>query len=320
MSANAERPATVGLVGAGLIGRSWAIVFARAGHRVRLYDADGAAAEAALRWMADGLGDLADAGLLAEPAAVVAGRVAIVGTFAEAAAGADYVQESAAETLEVKSAIFAALDAAAPAEAILASSTSTIPASAFTAELAGRRRCLVAHPVNPPHLVPLVELAPAPWTEESATARARALLADAGQIPIVVRREIEGFILNRLQGALLNEAFRLVEDGYATPEDVDLAVSEGLGLRWSFMGPFETIDLNAPGGLGDYVRRYGPLFHRMAIAHSPPRPWSAELTREIEAERRKALPASGLAARQAWRDRRLMALARHKRAPERKES
>jgi 3-hydroxyacyl-CoA dehydrogenase len=317
MDANENGQGTVGLVGGGLIGRAWAVVFARASFRVRLFDADPAAARAAVGWMAEAFRDLAAAELLAEPPETVAGRVAIADTLAEAAAGAAYVQESAAESPEVKRALFAALDAAAPPAAIRASSTSTIPASAFTQELAGRRRCLVAHPVNPPHLVPLVELAPAPWTDGSVVARARALLAGAGQAPIVVRREIEGFVLNRLQGALLHESFRLVEDGYATPEDVDLAVSEGLGLRWSFMGPFETIDLNAPGGLADYARRYGPLFHRMALAHSPPRPWSAELTRAVEAARRKALPASALAERQGWRDRRLMALARHKRLRER---
>ena len=109
---------------------------------------------------------------------------------------------------------------------MLASSTSAIPASQFTEALAGRARCLVAHPVNPPHLVPVVELCGAPWTSDS-DARARAARDDGsvGQVPIVVRRELDGFILNRLQGALLSEAMRLVGEGYVSPDDLDKTVS-----------------------------------------------------------------------------------------------
>src|SRR4029077_14651918 len=106
------------------------------------------------------------------------------------------------------------LDRLAPKNIVLASSTSAIVANRFTAELPGRARCLVAHPVNPPHLVPLVELVGAPWTAADTISRAREILEQIGQVPIVVRREIDGFILNRLQGALVAEAFRLVGEGY----------------------------------------------------------------------------------------------------------
>src|SRR5207244_7368730 len=115
------------------------------------------------------------------------------------------------ETLAAKREIFAALDRLAPADAVLASSTSTIVASQFTEQLAGRHRCLVAHPVNPPHLVPLVELVGAPWTTPATIAKAKAIYESVGQSPIVVQREIDGFILNRLQAVLLSEAFRLVD-------------------------------------------------------------------------------------------------------------
>src|SRR5207253_9790700 len=137
------------------------------------------------------------------------------------------------------------------------SSTSGIVASRFTEELAGRHRCLVAHPVNPPHLVPLVELVASPWTASAIVTQAKAIYESVGQVPIIVKREIEGFILNRLQAVLLSEAFRLVSDGYVTPQDLDKTLKHGLGLRWSFMGPFETIELNAPEGIADYCRRYG---------------------------------------------------------------
>ena len=203
--------------------------------------------------------------------------------------------------------------AVAPPGTILASSTSTVPASVFSEGLAGRSRCLVAHPVNPPYLVPLVELSPAPWTAPDVVERARRLQASVGQVPIVVKKEIQGFVLNRLQAALLAEAWRLYEDGYATAEDIDSTVRDGLGLRWSFMGPFETIDLNAPGGVVDYVSRYGPVMNEINASQIPRR-WSEVSLARLEAERRQTLPANALATRQAWRDRRLMALLAHKRS------
>ena len=114
-----------------------------------------------------------------------------------------------------------------------------------------------------------------------------------------------------------NEAFRLAEDGYASPEDIDKTLRHGLGLRWSFMGPFETIDLNAPGGLKDYAERYGELFYTLAKSQADPRRWSDDLIKTLDRERRDVLPEEGLAERQTWRDRRLMALAAHKRQADR---
>lgn len=302
----------IGIVGAGLVGRAWAVVFARAGHPVAMHDADPAALRAGLEAVDRMLADLAGAGLLADSAIAVRLRIRPATSLDDAVAGAEYVQESVHESAEAKRAVFAEMDARAAPACILASSTSTIPASEFASTLAGRARCLVAHPVNPPHLVPLVELCPSPWTDPGVLERARALQARAGQVPILVRREIRGFILNRMQAALLNEALSLFADGYASAEDIDRAVRDGLGLRWSFMGPFETIDLNAPGGVPDYAARYAPgILDQVSTQH--PREWTADLVARLAAERRAALPASGLAARQAWRDRRLMALAAHRR-------
>ncbi|HET6519663.1 MAG TPA: 3-hydroxyacyl-CoA dehydrogenase [Geminicoccaceae bacterium] len=302
----------VALIGSGLVGRGWAIVFARAGGEVALFDADPPALEAAVPAIEASLADLKALGLVDDPAAVGA-RIRPAASLAEALRGAAYVQESVAEDVAVKLAVFEELDAVAEDDAVLASSTSGIPASAFTERLARRRRCLVAHPLNPPYLIPLVELCPAPWTDPAAVERARAVLEQAGQVPVLVRREVEGFIVNRLQGALLHAAFALVEEGVAGAEDVDRAVKHGLGLRWSFMGPFETIDLNAPGGIADYVRRYGPLYLKIAQDQGPAHPWGERLLARIERERRELLPESGFEARKGWRDRRLMALSAHKR-------
>jgi 3-hydroxyacyl-CoA dehydrogenase len=141
-------------------------------------------------------------------------------------------------------------------------------------------------------------------------------MESVGQKPVKIYRELQGFILNRLQGALLREAFKLVEQGYVDPEGLDVTVREGLGLRWSFMGPFETIDLNAPDGLADYAHRFGDMYQSIAEEQTSTEPWSEELIQKLEASRRKLLPKEQLLARRLWRDRRLMGLAAHKRDAE----
>ncbi len=302
----------IALVGGGLIGQAWAIVFGRAGHEVMLYDADPAIRAQARRNIADRLGDLEALGLIADAEAAAA-RVRYAATLGEALASADHVQESTPERVEVKREIFAELDRLAAPDAVLASSTSGIPASTFTEGLAGRARCLVAHPINPPFVTPLVELCPAPWTDPAAVDRTHALMSKVGQAPIRLRREVAGFVANRMQAALIGAALRMARDGVASVEDIDIAIRDGLGLRWSFMGPFETIDLNAPGGIADYLRRYGPLYQAIEQEHAAPLAWTDEaLLARIEGERRAQLGIDRLAERSAWRDRRLMALAAHR--------
>jgi L-gulonate 3-dehydrogenase len=301
----------VAVVGAGLIGRAWSIVFARAGFDVLLWDPLVAQVQTALSFIGERLPELEQADLLKEPPQLVAGRVRPAATLAAAVASAEHVQENGPERVEAKQALFAELDRLARPDAVLASSSSGIPASAFTEALPGRARCLVAHPVNPPYLVPLVELCPAPWTDPGVVSRTRALMTSAGQVPATVNKEMAGFALNRLQGALLGEAFRLLDDEVISPADLDALVKHGLGLRWSFMGPLETIDLNAPGGLKDYCERYGPLYAQLQREMTP-RDWRPELIDKLQTARRAELPANMQAARQEWRDRRLMALLAHK--------
>ncbi|MEO3471751.1 3-hydroxyacyl-CoA dehydrogenase [Roseomonas sp. CAU 1739] len=302
----------IAVVGAGLIGSAWAMVFARAGHEVRIWDPAPGASDAAMGVVRARLADLHAAGLISEAADVVAARVAVTAALEDCLAAAAHVQENGPERVEVKRETFARLDALCGPDVVLASSTSGIPASAFTEGLAGRSRCLVAHPVNPPYLVPLVELVGAPWTDPAVVARTRALMDGVGQVPVVALKETRGFVLNRLQAALVAEAFRLVRDGVMSVEDVDACVKEGLGLRWSFMGPFETIDLNAPGGVADYVARFGPLMGGITEEQAPYR-YDAPTVERVTQARRGALDVSGIGDRSAWRDRRLMALAAHKR-------
>jgi len=303
----------VAVIGAGLIGRAWAMVFARAGWDVALYDAIPGVAQSGLGPIADGLRGLAEHGLAADPSAAAA-RVRAAADLADALAGASFVQENVPETAEAKRAIFAELDRLAAPEAILASSTSAIVASAFTENLAGRHRCLVAHPVNPPHLVPLVELCGSPWTAPETVAKAKAVYEAIGQVPVVVRREIDGFVLNRLQGALLAEAFRLVGDGVVSPQDLDKTLKDGLGLRWSFMGPFETIELNAPGGIADYCARYTGFYRRLQAHPAGPEVYANDNVARILNQWGEAPDPDRLAARTRWRDQRLAALRAHKQA------
>jgi len=301
----------IAVVGAGLIGRAWAMVFARAGLPVSLWDPAEGVAAAALGVIEARLADLAAAGLVTEAPAAIAARITAAASLAECVAGASHVQENGPERLGPKQELFATLDRLCPPEVVLASSTSGIPASEFTGNLMGRGRCLVAHPVNPPYLVPLVELVGAPWTDPAVIARTRALMDRVGQVPVVALKETRGFVLNRLQAALVAEAFRLVRDGVMSVEDVDACVKDGLGLRWSFMGPFETIDLNAPGGVADYAERFGPLMGGITEEQTPFL-YDAETVAAVAATRRQALAAEAIAERSGWRDRRLMALAAHK--------
>jgi len=306
--------ARVAIVGTGFIGRAWAISYARAGHAVALWDAAEGAPAAAVAYIETLLPDLVANDLLggATPE-VLMGRIRIAGSLADALDGADHVQENTPEVLEVKRKVFAELDALAAPNTVLASSTSALLPSAFTDHLAGRARCIVVHPINPPYLIPAAEVVPAPWTDPGVVTRTAAFLRSAGHAPIVMKREIDGFVMNRLQGALLEEAFRLVADGVASVEDVDIGIRDGLALRWSFMGPFETIDLNAPGGVRDYVERYEGIYIRLFPSMQRRADWAGPVIETIEADRRAALPAADLGKRQAWRDRRLMALAAHKR-------
>ncbi len=304
---------TAAIIGTGLIGRAWANVFARAGWDVRLWDPDGAALAAAPKLVTESLHDVARHGLAKDPAAA-AKRLTVSASLEDAVAGAQLVQESGPERLEIKRDVFARLDVAAAPDAILATSSSFIVTSRFAADLRGRHRCLVAHPVNPPHLVPIVELSGAPFTSPDTIARARAIYNGVGQVPIVVKKEIDGFILNRMQAVLLSEAMRLVGGGYVEAEDLDKTIRDGLGLRWAFMGPFETIELNAPGGIPDYCARYGETLLRTSADPVTPDLWSEDNTARAAASWGRSPTPDEILKKQRWRDDRLAALVAHKKA------
>lgn len=300
-------PDPVAIVGAGSIGTSWAIVFARGGHSVSVHDPDPHRLAAAAEEIAARLAALEAAELLAEPAPAIAARVAMHEQLATALAGAAHVQECAPEQLELKHELFESLDALTDPGAVLASSSSALTISQTAGQLPGRARCLVVHPANPPHLLPVVELAPAPFTDPEVMERTSELLKAAGMSPVHVRHELEGFVYNRLQGAVLREAYCLVRDGVITVDDLDRVMREGLGRRWAVIGPFETTDLNTRGGIAVHARRMGPAYARMGAERGQNDPWSDELVAEVTAQRRAQLPLSQWEQRVEWRDRALIA-------------
>ena len=296
------------VVGTGLVGSGWAIVFAQAGMDVRLYDAKPGAAEHALALIREQLQELHSFGLVDEPEKAAA-QVSVASSLADAVHEAAYVQESVLEVIEVKRRLMEELEQVASPSLVIGSSSSGIPCSAFASGLAISSRVLIVHPVNPPYLVPVVEIVPSAETSPATIEFVDSLMRALKRSVVHVRKEIQGFVLNRLQAALLREAWALVEDGVASCEDIDRTVRDGLGWRWSFMGPFETIDLNAAGGIADYAVRLGSLMHEIASSRAHEEPWPPELIHKVEAERRQLLKHDDLATRRAWRDRHLMALA-----------
>lgn len=302
----------VAIVGTGVIGQSWAIAFLRAGCRVRLFDDMPGVAAAAMEKIRQTLVD-STAGNLPPgmPIDAVLAHLECAESLDEVVAGVVHVQENTPERLELKQRVFAALDEITGPDAVIASSTSALLPSSFMAGLRGSHRCLVAHPLNPPHLIPAVEIVPSPETSYESLIATQRLLTSIGQKPVILKREIEGFIMNRLQGALLDEAFLLFARGYASIEDIDTAMCDGLARRWAFMGPFETIDLNAPGGVANFIARYGAAYAEIGRERPGRVAWTGELAEAVIAARRSVLSESDLPTRAAWRDARLAAIAAH---------
>ncbi|MEO7349429.1 MAG: 3-hydroxyacyl-CoA dehydrogenase [Terrimesophilobacter sp.] len=281
---------SVGVVGAGSIGIAWTIVFATAGLQVRLFELDHNRRESALVGVESILCEMYEAELLLEPVQEVMTRVSIWETLAETVDGVGYVLECVVENLDVKRELFSQLDQLTPEEVVLASSTSAIPVSKFASDLKGRDRCLVVHPANPPYFLRVAEVVPAEFTSRAAVAQTISLLTRAKISPVVLNQEIEGFAFNRLQGALLREAYCLVRDGVISPVDLDTLVRKGLGLRWSVIGPFTTSELNTRGGLRQHSELLGPVYARFGLDRGNENPWTSDTIERVADDIRQHLP------------------------------
>ena len=279
----------IGVIGGGLIGASWAAIFSKSGFNVFVYDTIPVVFDTFNERVKLFLEELKsiDPKINIEDSF---NRISINVSIEDLCHNVDYIQESAPEILSVKQELFAKLDMLAPEHVVIGSSSSAMPISTITQNLKGQHRCLIAHPANPPHLIPCVEICPGPNTSSLTIEKAKDVFDKSGASSVNVKKEIDGFILNRLQGALLNEALRLYSEGYANSDEIDATIRDGLGLRWAFMGPFETIDLNAPGGIRDYMARYGPMYTEMAKTQTSFPDWSDQVGEKLEMERRKILP------------------------------
>lgn len=297
----------VACYGTGNIGRSWALVFASYGHTVRLYDRSPAAVDAALAAIAAGARDLACEGSTAGPAEVLS-RIETPGSLDELLCDVGYVQESVLESRGAKHEAFVDIAGLAPETAIIASSSSTIPGNEFM-NVTRPERCIVVHPVNPPHVVRAVEVVPSPWTSQETTVRVCDFLRSVGQRPILLRREIFGFVINRLQFAVVNEALHLVREGICDPDAVDTAIRDGLGPRWALYGLFGTSHLNAMGGIREYYLKFSVALRQILESlHSGACIPDEALTNLIADCLERRMPAREVPTLQLERDRQLMRL------------
>ena len=244
---------TVAVVGAGTIGLSWATLFAAHGWQVRVQDP-----RRDLQQTVDQSVPQFARSLGADPSELLA-RISLAPDAEQAVVGADVVQENGPEVLTLKQELFARIEGAAPPTALLLSSTSGLMPSDMALQMREPGRLLVGHPFNPPHVVPLVEVVPGARTTQETTQAVVELYRSLGKVPVVLRKEIGGFVANRLQSALFRESVHLVLEGVVTPEELDQVVTESVGVRWATAGPFESYDLGGgPAGIRHLLEHLGP--------------------------------------------------------------
>ncbi len=296
-------PRAVAVIGVGVIGRSWLRVFTRAGCDTRAWDPNADALTRAQSWH--------DEERQRDNAS--AGKLLRCDSLGEALDGVEYVQESGPESLEQKQRIYRELDRLAPREAILASSTSAMDMTDIARDLTGAWRCVVAHPVNPPHVVPVVEVLGGQQTRPAVVQQTAAFMRNVGQKPVVLNTFVPGFLLNRLQVALLREAINLVERGVADAAAIDAVVQHGLGLRWALLGPFGVANTNADGGIREYLERFAEsLDTLMRDLGGTPR-MDRALVERIGEQTDANTAATPLAEIRRWRDRMVSDVVRLKR-------
>ncbi len=243
---------TIAVIGTGTIGASWAALFLGHGHDVIAHDPRPGSADDLRMTVARLLPD-------ARPRVPVAqGALSFAASAEEAAGRADLIQENAPERPDIKADLIARLEAAMPAHCLIASSTTALTHSVITAKAKNPERIIVAHPFNPPHLVPLVELV-GKSPDSPAIKRAYAFYRALGREPVVLKKEAVGHLANRLQAALVREALYILQEGIADIAEIDKAVKFGPGLRWAFMGPFQTYHLaGGEAGIRHYMEHLLP--------------------------------------------------------------
>ncbi|KAK3926677.1 Lambda-crystallin-like protein [Frankliniella fusca] len=293
----------IGILGSGLIGRSWAMLFAGAGYKVRLFDIEPKQVQSALKDIEVQLNELERSKLIRGSRSAKEQISLISGTSSlqECVSGALLVQECTPEFLDIKLKALKELDAVVQEPTIISSSTSTHLPSVLSKDLKNKERFIVSHPVNPPYYVKLVEIVPAPYTASWVPPKVRAIMEQLGQVPVSLKKEVPGFSLNRIQYVILNEAWRQVEDGVLDVADVDKVMSEGLGPRYAFLGALEVAHLNAEG-MANYCERYAPTIHSVSETIGPIPHLLNETHKTIHKQLCEVTPLDKLQERRQWRD------------------
>uniref|UniRef100_A0A3P9M0W2 Crystallin, lambda 1 n=1 Tax=Oryzias latipes TaxID=8090 RepID=A0A3P9M0W2_ORYLA len=313
---NISESKTITVIGSGLIGRSWAMVFASGGYSVKIYDNQPGQAAKAILEISQQLKELEEAHML-RGVLTATQQLTLISSYddlSQALEGAFFVQECVFEQLEIKQSVFQEVEQIVGKDVILSSSTSCLVPSSVFSKVQNKSRCLVSHPVNPPYYVKLVELVPHPQTTATIMDTTHALMTKVGQVPVCLKKEIDGFAINRVQAAIIAESWRLVQDGVISVKDIDLVMSEGLGMRYAFIGPMETMHLNAPEGLEDYMKRYGKGIQRVLTSFGPVPNFFDQGARSIVKEMCELIPndEQHLSARKERRDQLLMQLSKLK--------
>jgi 3-hydroxyacyl-CoA dehydrogenase len=247
----------VAVIGAGTIGASWAAYFLARGFEVGAYDPSPHGEAFARRFIDNAWPTLEKLGAIKPDADRK--RFEFFGEPEAAAKGAEFVQESGPEREDLKIELFATLDAAVPPATVIATSSSGLLISRVSARCKHPQRCVIGHPFNPPHLIPLVEVVGGAKTSAEAIAKAMNFYRDIGKHPIHIRKEVRGHVANRLQAALWREAVHLVADGVVSVADADAAIAYGPGLRWALMGPHLTFHMaGGEGGMAHFMSHIGP--------------------------------------------------------------
>jgi 3-hydroxyacyl-CoA dehydrogenase len=296
------------VIGAGTIGASWTAYFLARGFEVAAYDPAPNGEDFARRFIDNAWPTLEK--LNAVQPGADRKRFSFFKDPAAAAKGAAFVQESGPEREDVKIELFAAIDGAAPPEAVIASSSSGLLISRITAKCKHPGRCVIGHPFNPPHLIPLVEVVGGEKTSPDAINKAITFYRDIGKHPIHIRKEVRGHVANRLQAALWREAIHLVTEGVVSVADADAAIAYGPGLRWALMGPHLTFHMaGGDGGMKHFMDHIGPAIQG----------WMDDLGAPVlDAKTQKAI-VDGVAEEAAgrsmdelrrWRDRKLIEILR----------
>lgn len=299
-SGNARNRLRIGIIGGGVIGCGWAARFRRIGADIVIFDSDKKTLESVPNNVAQMMASIGQSGECVSEAGQ--GSLRTVATLDDQFSDCVYVQECVTENPVVKAQVFQRLDDIVQPNAVLASSTSALLPEKFLGEVGRKERCLIAHPFNPPHAMPLVEVVKTPWVAPWAVNKTCELLENIGMEPVVLAKAVPGFVANRLQVAVVNEAIALVRDGVISPEALDRCMTGSLGLRWAFLGPFRTMDLNSRRGFRDYASKYGDSYVALGKELVTGRTWSSSTLDAIERYLREDLPLERIEAASAARD------------------